>query len=161
MAQNSPIRPTDEDARALAKELIATARFAALATTHPETGHPFVSRVSIGMSPKGDIVSLMSALSTHTQALLESKHCALLLGEPGQKGDPLTYPRVTLQAIAHHVSREDRDFPAIRQSYLTQNPKSKLYIDFADFSFFAFEVTQGDLNGGFGKAFKLSSSDIR
>ena len=49
----NPIRPTDDDARALARALLSGARHAALAVLHPDTGAPFVSRIALGQAPGG------------------------------------------------------------------------------------------------------------
>ena len=54
------------------------------------------------------------------------------------------------------VAKDD----ALRAHYLATHPKAKLYIDFADFNFVGFEVEAGHLNGGFGKAFRLTPADL-
>ncbi|MEO0992151.1 MAG: pyridoxamine 5-phosphate oxidase, partial [Pseudomonadota bacterium] len=86
--------------------------------------------------------------------------CSLLVGEPGEKGDPLTHPRLTLIADARFVPHGDAAFRPLRDHYLTTHPKAKLYIDFADFSFALFDVTAAHLNGGFGKAYQLQPADL-
>ncbi len=150
-----PIRPTDDDARALARSLIAEARFAALAVTDPETGAPMVTRIALVPGLDGLPLSLISTLSSHTQALAASSACSLLIGEPGPKGDPLTHPRLTLQARA-----EAADKTALKAHYLSLYPKAQLYYDFGDFQLTKFMPTSALLNGGFGKAFKLVPGDI-
>ena len=47
MATRDPINPTDDDARALAAQILADTRYGALAVTHPETGLPYVARVAM------------------------------------------------------------------------------------------------------------------
>lgn len=156
-----PIRPTDDEARALARELIATARFGALAVTDPETRTPMVSRVAVVPGPDGIPLSLVSDLAFHARALKADPACALLLGEPGPKGDPLTHPRLSLQASARFVRHGDSEHEALAAHFLTQQPKAKLYIGFADFSLLRFELRGAHLNGGFGKAFILTPEDLR
>lgn len=156
----SPIRPTDDAARKLARDLLGGAAFCAIGTLDPETGHPHVTRIAIGTTNKGAPVTLISSLSAHTRALQADSRCSLLLGEPGDKGDPLTHPRLTLQAVAHFIRRETPEHDACRTHWLDQHPKSKLYIDFGDFAFARFDVTAGHLNGGFGKAFTLTPADL-
>lgn len=156
----SPIRPTDDEARALAQGLLDAARFAALATLHPETGAPYVSRIALGRAPSGAPVTLVSTLALHTTALRADPRAALLIGEPGHRGDPLTHPRLTLNASARFVARDDPAHAAIREKYLAEHPKSKLYADFADFGFVLFEAEGAALNGGFGKAYALSADDL-
>lgn len=154
----SPIRPTDNEARELARQLVDRARFAALATL--EDGRPMVSRVAIGTDGAGAPVSLISELSQHTKALKSDARASLLLGEPGDKGDPLTHPRLTLQCRTILVPHDDAEFRILRGLYLPQHPKSKLYIDFADFLFARFKIETAYLNGGFGKAFHLTPADF-
>lgn len=157
----NPIRPTDADARALAGALLTGARHAALAVLHPDTGAPFVSRIALGQAPDGAPITLISTLSLHTRALQADPRAAILVGEPGPKGDPLTHPRLTVQARARFIDRADPAHAAIRQTYLDDHPKSKLYVDFADFGFVRFEVDSAALNGGFGKAYHLTADDLR
>ena len=157
----SPIRPTNDEARQIARDLIKLARFGSLAVLHPDTGLPHVTRIAIGTSPIGTSLTLVSDLSFHTGALHANPNCSLLLGEPGAKGDPLTHPRITLLCTARFLPRDASDRPLIRAHYLAQNPKAKLYIDFADFNFVLFDIQSASLNGGFGKAYNLSAQDCK
>lgn len=155
-----PIRPTDAEAISLAKSLITAASFGALGVLHPETQTPLVTRIAIGTDLTGTPLTLISDLSAHTKALRNTPACGLLLGEPGPKGDPLTHPRLSIQATATFLNRDDPDFPKTRAAYLKSHPKSKLYIDFADFHFVKLTITSAALNGGFGKAYTLTAQDL-
>jgi hypothetical protein len=155
----SPIRPTDDEARTLARSLIAGAHFAALGTLTDE-GMPLVSRVAIGTTPDGAPLTLVSALSHHTRALRADPRASILVGEPGARGDPLTHPRLTIQARARFVEHADPGYGPLAEHWLRSHPKAKLYIDFADFAFAVFEVDGALLNGGFGKAFVLTPEDL-
>ncbi|EAQ44302.1 hypothetical protein MED193_09690 [Roseobacter sp. MED193] len=155
----NPIRPTDDDARALARTLLAQARFAALATIDP-SGAPLVTRIAFGLCPAGQPISLMSGLAQHSQNLATNPACSLLVGEPGPKGDPLTHPRLSLVGRAQFLDNQSEAHKELAAHYLRSHPKSKLYIGFADFSFVRFSVHQSHLNGGFGKAFNLTSNDL-
>ncbi len=157
----NPIRPTDDAARALARDLIGTARFAALAVLHPDTGAPHVTRIALGQTPDGQPMTLISSLSLHTRALRVNPTCALLIGEPPAKGDPLAFPRLTVTAEADFIDRDLPRHALLRDHYLATHPKSKLYADFADFSFVVFEITGAALNGGFGKAYTLTPDELR
>ncbi len=160
MTKSDPIRPTDAEARQMAQSLLSSATFAALAVTDPNTGTPSVSRVALTTAPDGTPITLISALASHTGALRANPNCALLVGEPGNKGDPLTHPRMTLHAKASFLDKDSATHAQTRDHYLSLRPKAKLYVDFPDFSFVRFEVTSGLLNGGFGKAFHLTPSDL-
>lgn len=155
-----PIRPTDDAARALARELIAGARYGALGVIDPVTGSPAVTRIALGPGPAGGIWTLVSGLSAHTRALRANPAAGLLVGEPGPKGDPLTHPRLSLQIEAAPLPREAEGFETMRECWLRDHPKSKLYIDLPDFSFFALRILSGALNGGFGRAFLLGPADL-
>lgn len=155
----NPIRPTDDEARALAQSLMTQARFAALATLD-SSGSPLVTRVAFGLCAAGQPISLMSSLAQHSQNLAANPACSLLVGEPGPKGDPLTHPRLSLVGTAQFIDNQSPEHQEMATHYLRSHPKSKLYIGFTDFSFVRFSVRLGNLNGGFGKAFTLTPDDL-
>lgn len=150
-----PIRPTDAEARSLARDLIKDARYAALGVIDTATGAPMVTRIALVPGLDGVPLTLISELSSHTVALRANPACSLLIGEPGAKGDPLTHPRLTLQARA-----EQADKAALKAHYLTHYPKAQLYYDFGDFGLVRFAPIAGLLNGGFGKAYRLTPTDL-
>lgn len=148
-------RQPDQEAIRLAQSIIDEARYGALAVIDPETRGPIVTRV--GLAPAHDRAPLLlvSDLSPHTDALRQQSACSLLLGDAPTKGDPLAFPRITLQANAHFVDKAE-----YRERYLTHYPKAQLYFDFADFHLVRLSIISALLNGGFGKAFKLSATDL-
>lgn len=160
MPPADPIRSTDNDARTLARGLLAGARFGALGVIDPDTGAPLVSRIAVACDPTCQPMTLISDLAAHSRALAQNPACSLLVGEPGPKGDPLTHPRLTLQCRAAPVPRDDAEHGKLRQKYLTQQPKAKLYIDFGDFHLVRLNITGAFLNGGFGKAYRLTAADL-
>ena len=105
--------------------------------------------------PDGAPLTLISTLASHTGALQADPRCSLLLGEPGPRGDPLTHPRLTLDCTAHIT-----DKAPLRDHYLAQHPKAKLYIDFSDFLMVRLDIQSALLNGGFGKAFRMTATDF-
>jgi putative heme iron utilization protein len=155
----SPIRPTDADARRLARTLARGARFGAIAVLEPESANPFASRVLLGTDVDGVPVMIGSQLSTHTKALLKDPRCSILVGEPG-KGDPLAWPRLTILATAERVATDSESHTRIRRRFLQRHAKAKLYVDFPDFSFFKLNPSSASLNGGFGKAYILEEKDL-
>lgn len=156
---SSVIRPTDDDARMLARTLLRSARFGAIAVLEPETGHPFSSRILLGTDIDGAPVMLSSTLAMHTRAVLADPRCSILVGEPG-KGDPLAWPRLTVRADAERVKPDSESHSFIRDRFLRRHPKARLYVDFADFSFFRFVPKSASLNGGFGKAYNIFADDL-
>lgn len=161
MSDDKPkvLRDTDDQARAQARELIVTARFAAIAVIDPETGYPNSSRVLTATDGMSLPVILASRLAAHTRALLASPRCSLLVGEPG-KGDPLAWPRISVQCDAVPVAADDPQRPHLRARFLRRHPKAALYADFPDFLFFRLLPVSASLNGGFGRAYALSRTDF-
>ncbi len=149
-----PIRPTDDEARALARTLIGNARFGALATLQENA--PFVTRIALAPED-GSLVTLVSDLATHTGSLRQNPQASLLIGEPGPKGDPLTHPRLTLQVTPEFLDKTE----AAIANYLEYQPKAKLYIGFGDFHLVKLAPESAFLNGGFGKAYRLSPNDLK
>lgn len=156
----SPIRPTDDDARALARDLIGSASYAALAVL-AGADTPAISRIAFGLGPNGEMLSLVSDLSAHAARLRTAPRCALLIGEPPDKGDPLAFARISVSAEATFVARTETAHGAYRDAWLAHHPKSALYMDFADFHFLRFHPLGAELNGGFGKAYHLTKEDLK
>jgi len=159
MTMTDPIRPTDDQARNLVRSLLDTAGYASLATID-ETGHPSVSLVGFALEDDGSPFLLVSNLSSHTGHLRQNSRCALLIGEPG-KGDPLAHPRVTISCQAEFIARPGAENDRLRPLYLARQPKAELYIDFGDFAFVKLQMLAASLNGGFGKAYRLTRDDLR
>lgn len=151
--KKDPFRPLDDEARELMADLL-TADHAALAVIDPATGSPQVTRIGFAWL-EGQALTLISTLSGHTSALDENPACGIMVGSPGPKGDPLTHPRLSLEAHAAEI-----DKAAWRDRYLKARPKTTLYYDFTDFRLIRFDIRSGLLNGGFGKAFKVTPPDL-
>ena len=158
--RRDPVAPSNDEARAMARGLLQ-ARHAALAWTDPDTGTPGISRIAFGLGPEGEPVTLISALAPHMGALRAMPDCALLVGEVAEKGDPLIHPRLMIRARASFVAADDPSRPALRAHWLKGHPKAALYVDFADFAFVRLQVQSALLNGGFGKAYRLTAQDLR
>lgn len=153
----NPTPPADSAEKAVAQGFLHHAH-GALSYIGTD-GLPGISRIAIGRDAAGIPLTLISALAPHTAGLRAHPDCALLLGEPGPKGDPLTHPRLMLRARASFA--EDAERPALRKIWLSDHPKAKLYIDFTDFSFVRLTPIDALLNAGFGKARRLSAQDLR
>lgn len=158
-APKNTIRDTDDEARQLARTLIRTARFGAIAVHYGADGFPFVGRVSVATDYLGAPIMLVSELSTHTKALKSDQRCAILLGEPG-KGDPLAHPRISLTCQSQPIARDQAEHAQVRSRFIRRHPKAALYVDFGDFWFFRLVPQAASLNGGFGKAYELKPEDF-
>jgi len=155
-----PVAAADPAARALALSLMQ-AHHAALAYSDVETQTPGISRIAFGQDLAGVPMALISGLAPHTAALRANPACAVMLGEPGEKGDPLTHPRLMIRALAQFVAADDPTRPALRAHWLKGHPKATLYVDLPDFAFVRLVPQSALLNGGFGKAFRFTAADLR
>ena len=153
-----PIRPTDDEARALGRELLRGGRSGTLASLAPD-GSPFASLVGLATDHDGTPLILTSRLSAHTGHLLADARAGLLIARGG-KGDPMAHPRLSLRVRAEAVPPESEAAQRVRRRYLARQPKAALYVDFPDFGFFALRVEGASLNGGFGRAYALAPGDL-
>ena len=148
-----PVAAADDEARTLARRLM-DAKHAALAYSDAEG--PGISRIAFGLDAGGCPLTLVSGLAAHTAALRDNPACAVMLGDPAAKGDPLTHPRLMLRVQAEFVAKESQ-----RDHWLKGHPKAALYIDFTDFVFIRLRPVSALLNGGFGKAWRLAPEDVK
>jgi heme oxygenase (biliverdin-IX-beta and delta-forming) len=142
--------PGSYDALAQAKELLRSVRAGALATLVPGQAFPFASLVNVATAPDGSPILLMSRLAAHTRHLDADPRLSLLLARTGA-GDPLAHPRVTIMGIGEYIRDPDRR-AALKARFLAKHPRSALYVDFGDFSFWRVAMEQAHLNGGFARA---------
>lgn len=156
--ENAP-QPADFDPKALAKALLRATRAGTLCTLDRNTGHPFASLANVGTEPDGAPVILVSRLATHTANLEQDGRASVLLVETG-KGDALAHPRLTVLGQFVAVDRGSPDHVRTRRRFLARHPKSELYADFPDFSFWRMTVVSAHLNGGFARAADLAASDV-
>jgi heme iron utilization protein len=147
------------DPVAEAKLLLRTTRAAALGTLVPDTGQPFTSLVNVATAPDSSPILLLSELAAHRRHLAADPRLSLLFYAPG-RGDPLAHPRLTILGRAHCIG-EAETRAALRARFLARHPKSELYADFPDFSFFAVDIEGAHLNGGFARAASLLPEQIR
>jgi putative heme iron utilization protein len=129
----APQPDLDFDPEAQSKQLLRVIRSGALATP-TKLGSLFATLAAVATLHDGSPVLLLSRLAVHTRNLERSPRCSLLLSQGG-KGDPLAPPRLTLEAVAARTGEK-----IARDRFLRRNPKSELYADFPDFSFWQLEV---------------------
>ena len=154
-----PVAAADDEARALARQLLSLGH-AALAWTDPDTGTPGISRIAFALDSDAGPMTLVSGLAPHFRALRQAPDCALMLGEVGDKGDPMTHPRLMIRAQAAFVAPDDPARGALRDRWLARNPKARVYIDLPDFAFVRLVPQSALLNGGFARAFRLTPADL-
>lgn len=153
----APLRPTDAAARRSARGMLAAMRHATLAVNDPATGHPHLSRIACQPDADGLPLALLSGLAFHSRALAADPRAGLLIETRRDRGDPMTWPRLSLQVVARMVPRSE----ALRQRWLAAHPKAAVFIDLPDFQFWRLEPQSGLLNAGFGSAYRLTPADLR
>lgn len=145
-----PGLPPGYDGVKVAKGLLRSIRAGALGSLSREGGFPFATLVNVATDLDGWPILLMSGLSAHTKNLTADTRASILLSEGG-KGDPLAHPRLTVVGQARKTV--DPELRArLRRRFLARHPKSELYVDFPDFSFWKLEISSAHLNGGFARA---------
>ena len=154
-----PVQPADDGALALARQLLGLGH-AALAWTDPDSGTPGISRIALARDPEAGLLTLISGLAPHFRALAQKPDCALMLGEVGDKGDPLTHPRLMIRARAVFVTPDDPTRPGLRARWLERSPKATVYIDLPDFAFVRLAPQSALLNGGFARAFHIPADQL-
>ncbi len=142
------------DARAEARRLIRSARFATLATLDRTTGGPYPSLISAATDIDGTPVVLISRLALHTLNVEVNPASGVLFAEVGA-GDPLVHPRVSVTTRA-----EKTDDPRVRRRFLARHPGAAMYADFADFSFWRLVPRGGHLVAGFGRIVDIAAADL-
>lgn len=161
-----PHRPADAEARAQAQAMLAAARHAVLAVLDAE-GWPMTSRIAMQTDADGAPLALLSGLALHTAALTRDPRAALLIDEAAptrapataSRGSPLTRPRLSVQVRAEPLTdptKTDR----LRALWRARDPKAAVYLGLPDFRFWLLVPQAGLLNAGFGRAFRLTASDL-
>lgn len=142
------------DARAEARRLLRTSRWATLATLDRRAGGPYASLISFAADLDGAPLLLISRLAVHTRNLEIDPLCSILLAQVGA-GDPLLHPRVSLTGHA-----EKTDEPRASRRFLACHPDAAFYAGFADFAFYRMVVQGAHLVAGFGRIVDIPPEDL-
>lgn len=139
----------------IARDVIRSARKAALATLDRTSGHPYASLVTVATDMDGTPLLLISRLALHTQNIANDDRASLLFDASGADGDPLAGGRVTVVGRARTTSST-----SARRRFLARHPEAAMYADFPDFAFYELEVERAHYIGGFGRIVPLERSSI-
>ncbi len=151
--ESSQFQPSDFKPLELAAQLMQDIRAATLASLGAD-GAPLATLVTTALDKDGVPLIFISDLSTHTQNLRQDPRFSLLLAATG-KGDPLAHPRLTLSGTAVQTANETS-----KTRFIEQNPKAKLYSEFADFSLWRLVPEKVHLNGGFARAYSGDAEEL-
>jgi heme iron utilization protein len=145
----------DQEAARSLRMLLETRPVAALGTLH--RGDPAVSMVPFVL-PAGDsrIFIHVSGLATHTSDMQRHPRVSLLvMSEPGAHASPQALPRVSLQADAWTLPRDEAHYVAARAAYIARFPYAAETFELGDFSIVALQPVSARLVAGFGRAYSL------
>ncbi|WP_313612735.1 HugZ family protein [Agrobacterium sp.] len=143
----------------VAKSVLHTCRFAALATIDPLSGYPYTTVTNIAIEPDGTPFFFAARLTLHARNIEADNRISLTLA-PFGKGDALTEPRLTLVGQAVLIGPEEME--TAKAAYLARYPKSKLYLALPDTLLFRLKVEGVQINGGPARnASNITPSDIR
>ena len=142
-----------------AQRLLRTAWTATLSTLDAASGSPYGSLVTVACEPDGTPLLLLSGLALHTKNLLADGRASLLLDGTAHGRQALTGPRLTVVGRLRPLDDPARSAIA-RRRYLARHPSAAMFVDFADFRFYALTVEWGHLVAGFGRIDRLAREDL-
>lgn len=145
----------DAETAAAMRALLHRQRVAALGTLHRD--EPAVSMVPFALAADGlRLIIHISALATHTRDMQTHPRVSLMvMADPVPDVSAQATPRVTLQADATFVARDDEAFIPARARYLARFPDAATMFELADFSIVLLDPVSARLVAGFGRAHAL------
>jgi len=146
--------------RAETCNLMRTGLKAALATRHHDTGHAYVSLVTVATTPANEPLLLLSDLAVHTRNLKADPHASLLYDATSLDGDPLAGGRVTVMGHVDRLGRDSDKHNEAGHRFLARHPSAAQYAVFGDFAFYRLTPTSAHFIGGFGRIVDIPGSDL-
>jgi putative heme iron utilization protein len=154
---------TDNPPEALdAVRLIKAGRWAALATAGDR--EPLASMVSYAVEPGlSGLLIFVSRLAMHTRNLESGSGASLVVSMPDHAEvlDPQTLPRVSIQASAGPIERDDPTFPGAWEIYADRFPAANPRLQLGDFTLFRLLIEDARYVGGFGAARTIRGEALR
>jgi heme iron utilization protein len=140
-----------------ARDLVASARLATLATLDRDSGAPFASLVAVVDDGTGRPLLLLSALAEHTKNLRARPDASLLLAGDGASPHTLNRPRVTLTGLVRWLDGDDATRAKAR--FLDAHEDAKVWAALPDFTPARLEVRDVRFVGGFARAASIALAD--
>lgn len=154
---------TDYPPEALdAVRLIKAGRWAALATAGDR--EPLASMVSYAVEPGlSGLLIFVSRLAMHTRNLESGSGASLVVSMPDHSEvlDPQTLSRVSIQASAGPIERDDPTFPGAWEIYADRFPAANPRLQLGDFTLFRLLIEDARYVGGFGAARTIRGEALR
>ncbi|RJL18615.1 pyridoxamine 5'-phosphate oxidase family protein [Paracoccus siganidrum] len=152
-----PVRDSDERARETARAMLAAMRHATLAVNDPQTGHPHMARIACQVDRDGVPVALIAGISAHSRALQADPRAALFVETAQEKGDPMTWARISIRVTAALLPEDEE----LKARWIARDAKARIYAALPDFRFWRLAPAAGFMNAGFGAAFRLTPEDLK
>lgn len=149
----------DDEALEIARNLLAQAMHGSLATIDAADHFPNISQITLQVvrhTNANGLFTLISDLARHSSALKAQPNCAVMISGAGEKGDPMTWPRLMIRARAQYIPLSGIEDQDLRAHWGIKHPKAKLWLGLADFKFVRLVPFDITLNAGFGKAFAMA-----
>lgn len=153
----------DTDTASELRALLQAQPIGALGTLHEVRGstEPFVSMVPVAWLPAGQPLIHVSGLAPHTRDLQSHAQVSLMLTAPlAPEANPQALARVTLQARAVVIPRDDADWPSARAVYQGRFPRSEQTFALGDFLLVRLQPQSARFVAGFGRAFGLTAAAL-
>ena len=144
--------PADQWSRAIMRRALK----ASLATLNRDTGMPYASLIAVASMFDNAPVTLISTLAEHTKNIEKDPRASILFDETDGLGDPLEGARVSVSGKLKKTQTR-----SARERFLSRHPSAKMYVDFADFDFYALEVEGAHFVGGFGRITDIQADGLR
>ena len=153
----------DTDTATELRALLDAQPIGALGTLHDARDgvEPFVSMVPVAWAPDGQPLIHVSGLAPHTRDLRSHPQVSLMLTAPlAPDANPQALARVTLQAHAVVIARDDADWAAARAVYQGRFPRSEQTFALGDFVLVRLQPQSARFIAGFGRAFGLTAAAL-
>jgi len=153
----------DTDTATELRALLQAQPIGALGTLHEVRGavEPFVSMVPVAWLPEGQPLIHVSGLAPHTRDLQSHRQVSLMLTAPlAPEANPQALARVTLQARAVVIARDDVDWPLARAVYQGRFPRAEQTFALGDCLLVRLQPQSARFVAGFGRAFGLTAAAL-
>lgn len=138
------------------RDIMRRALKASLATLNRNTGTPYASLITVACMPDNAPLTLISTLAEHTKNIENDPRASILFDETDGLGDPLEGARVSVFGTLEKADKSN-----VRHRFLNRHPSAEMYVDFADFDFYALNVEGAHFVGGFGRITDIPADKLR
>lgn len=141
-------------------ELLEGQRWAALASYDGKKSYASYVAYVPEAGYKGFLIHI-SQLAPHTRFLQQYPDVSLAISQPDVGvDDPQTLARVSIQGKVVEITRDDPDYPRLKEHYIQRLPQSRRLFDFGDFILFRLVPQKMRYVAGFGRTMMVSPDSL-